>query len=192
MFGLPPTHPFGPVLWLFWGPILLIPGALAVMVMAVPIAFATGRFWLGDLLYSVFRRFCHQIPGRSFWLLGYPFSFQFSCRRITHRTPWVSQARRRPSWQTRGRATGRSPARTRQSLEGGYHAPGPDCNGIAPAPRSRRRASYGPSWLRTAYPTVPGNSASSASRIVTVVASTMYPSVTPQSGPDKSLCCARA
>jgi len=73
MQGLPSTRPSEPILWLFWGPILLIPTTLALMSIAVPFTFATGWFWMGDFLYGFLRQFCHQMPSRSFWAFGYPF-----------------------------------------------------------------------------------------------------------------------
>jgi uncharacterized membrane protein len=40
-----------------------------------PIAYATGHPLLGWLLFVIYRPFCHQIPERSFFLLGYQVAY---------------------------------------------------------------------------------------------------------------------
>lgn len=74
--------PRSTLLWILWGPVLLIPTAFAVMATAVPIAFAAGGFWLGDVFLSFLRQFCHQMPSRSFWIWGYPFGLCIRCLAI--------------------------------------------------------------------------------------------------------------
>ena len=78
----PAETPSSLLLWILWWPVLFIPITFAVMAIGVPIAFAMGWVWVGDMLHDFLDRFCHQMPSRTLWLWGYPFGLCVRCLAI--------------------------------------------------------------------------------------------------------------
>jgi uncharacterized membrane protein len=72
----------GLIIWISWGIVLLIPTTFSVMAMMVPVAFATGYFWAGDILYDFLGRSCTHIPSRTLWIWGYPYGLCIRCTAI--------------------------------------------------------------------------------------------------------------
>jgi len=54
--------------WLLLANIAL--GILALLPAAPPVLMASGRPWLGQILYTIYSPLCHQLPERSFFLFG--------------------------------------------------------------------------------------------------------------------------
>jgi len=54
--------------WLLIANIVL--GIQALLPAAAPVLMASGRSWLGQILYTVYSPLCHQLPERSFFLFG--------------------------------------------------------------------------------------------------------------------------
>ena len=141
------------------------------------------------------RRASQSVPGKNAWVTcpratSSTVGCQCSCRRMTHRPSWASQARRRSTLaeaRSASRASPRQDASICRCRLSGSRAGLPWYGTGAPQPTER---TLGP--FMAASPPVPGNSSRRASRPVTVVASTMSQSVTPQRGPERSTCGARA
>jgi uncharacterized membrane protein len=50
-------------------------GIQALLPIATPVLMASGRSWLGQILYTVYSPLCHQLPERSFFLFGPQFAY---------------------------------------------------------------------------------------------------------------------
>ncbi|SRR6266508_4665206 len=62
--------------------LILLSGLAFLMALAGPSLAATGHFFLSALVYVVFSPICHQMPGRSFELLGFPWAVCHRCSGI--------------------------------------------------------------------------------------------------------------
>ncbi len=59
--------------------IILLSGLGFLMVLGAPSLAAGGHFFLSALVYTVFSPICHQMPERSFELLGFPWAVCHRC-----------------------------------------------------------------------------------------------------------------
>lgn len=63
--------------WLFFANLLLLVYGGLPWLSAVAKGF--GWFWLGDILFLVYRLLCHQDPDRSFYVMGYQVAYCHRC-----------------------------------------------------------------------------------------------------------------
>src|SRR5438093_974292 len=59
--------------------VILLSGLGSLMVLGAPSLAAGGHFFLSALVYTVFSPICHQMPERSFELLGFPWAVCHRC-----------------------------------------------------------------------------------------------------------------
>ena len=64
---------------LVWGSTATFVLALVALILAAPLMLAHGHEIAGQVIYQAFSRACHQIPGRSFFIAGYPLAVCARC-----------------------------------------------------------------------------------------------------------------